>query len=301
MAEILVTSSNPKPEITLERATESDLPSLVALQYRCFSHSTLIEQIANPDTPANRKSTIEKHGQHMRDDPGLRVVKAVARLPSGDESYVHASQCDEGEIVGFCMFYFPTITEDGGKVVQPIPLRPRPATAAPALTSPAATSTDNTLPVPAEIPPPSTGADTNQESSAFTAMDSISVAPTAVQIDISRTNLATLLPYRSSLVASLLNNASPKSATPGGAGYVRYMCVDPSYRRYGIGRRMMEWGCQQYNAEMVDVYLEATSEGEPLYKKFGFQKVGEQVLEVDGVARVAYPCMWRQARESGSL
>ncbi|KAJ6260178.1 acyl-CoA N-acyltransferase [Drechslerella dactyloides] len=48
--------------------------------------------------------------------------------------------------------------------------------------------------------------------------------------------------------------------------------VDKGYQSKGLGKRLMEWGCRQADAKSLEVYLDATINGRPLYNKwFDFQ------------------------------
>lgn len=76
--------------------------------------------------------------------------------------------------------------------------------------------------------------------------------------------------------------------------YLRYMCVDPAFQRRGVGQALMTWACERLDSLKLDAYLEASTAGEGLYRKFGFEVIGhtEGVFE-DGL-RMEYSHMWRK-------
>lgn len=49
----------------------------------------------------------------------------------------------------------------------------------------------------------------------------------------------------------------------------------PNYRRQGVGDLIMKWGTQKADAMGVEMWLDATVYGVPLYKKHGFIVVHE--------------------------
>lgn len=55
------------------------------------------------------------------------------------------------------------------------------------------------------------------------------------------------------------------------------MAVHPDHQRRGIGKLLMQWGIDVAERMDVPVYLEATYEGQPLYKKCGFETLPEGV------------------------
>lgn len=49
--------------------------------------------------------------------------------------------------------------------------------------------------------------------------------------------------------------------------------VDPAYQRKGAGAMMVEWGCMLADQLMLPAWVEASSYGHGLYKKYGFEDV----------------------------
>lgn len=46
--------------------------------------------------------------------------------------------------------------------------------------------------------------------------------------------------------------------------------TDPSYRRQGAGGMMMRWGCDVADLLFLPAWIEASPEGNYLYKRYGF-------------------------------
>ncbi|KAF2012269.1 hypothetical protein BU24DRAFT_273462 [Aaosphaeria arxii CBS 175.79] len=62
--------------------------------------------------------------------------------------------------------------------------------------------------------------------------------------------------------------------------YVLYTLVThPEHHRKGAGGLLVDWGCREADKRNVECYLEASPMGEPLYKRFGFERV--KVVELD--------------------
>ncbi|KAK9772677.1 putative N-acetyltransferase domain-containing protein [Seiridium cardinale] len=77
--------------------------------------------------------------------------------------------------------------------------------------------------------------------------------------------------------------------------YVRYMCVDPSFQRQGIGKALMMWACVKLDKLKLDAYLEASPAGEGLYRQFGFEIIGHSKGDFEDGLAVEYSHMWRMA------
>ncbi|MCJ1246386.1 hypothetical protein MMC30_003593 [Trapelia coarctata] len=57
--------------------------------------------------------------------------------------------------------------------------------------------------------------------------------------------------------------------------YLNIIFTHPAYRRKGAGDLMMDWGIQKAEEMGVEMWLDATVYGVPLYKKHGFAVVNE--------------------------
>ena len=54
----------------------------------------------------------------------------------------------------------------------------------------------------------------------------------------------------------------------------------PSYRRKGVASLLVDWGVQQADRDGLGCFVDASDEGVPVYRKFGF--VGQVPFEVEG-------------------
>ncbi|ETS83716.1 hypothetical protein PFICI_05592 [Pestalotiopsis fici W106-1] len=75
--------------------------------------------------------------------------------------------------------------------------------------------------------------------------------------------------------------------------YIRYMCVDPTFQRRGVGKSLMSWACNRLDALKLDAYLEASPAGEALYRQFGFEVVGRTKDVLGDGLKMEYAHMWR--------
>lgn len=94
---------------SVQLATEEDLNALVRIQFAALGRFGPEPLIVGQDTIANRAIMASRHAQHMAANPGLKIAKA--QLPNG-------------EILGFCMFYFPDSSAASAQERVPTPLRP---------------------------------------------------------------------------------------------------------------------------------------------------------------------------------
>lgn len=60
-------------------------------------------------------------------------------------------------------------------------------------------------------------------------------------------------------------------------GYLllRWLAVDPEYRRKGLATRLLKWGMDEGDRLGLPCMLEATREGEVVYKQHGYVSQGE--------------------------
>jgi predicted N-acetyltransferase YhbS len=58
------------------------------------------------------------------------------------------------------------------------------------------------------------------------------------------------------------------------------MATDPEYQGKGLGKALVQWGCEQADEEGVPAYTEATAAGRPLYAKLGFELLEELTTDV---------------------
>lgn len=55
----------------------------------------------------------------------------------------------------------------------------------------------------------------------------------------------------------------------------------PKHRRRGAASLIMDWGVERADRRGLDVYIEATRLGRPLYEKYGLEAVEERRFDVD--------------------
>ncbi|KAJ3951994.1 hypothetical protein N0V92_011578 [Colletotrichum tropicale] len=55
----------------------------------------------------------------------------------------------------------------------------------------------------------------------------------------------------------------------------------PEYRRRGAASLVMDWGVGRADCMGLDIYVEASEGGKPLYEKYGFKAIEESYYEVD--------------------
>lgn len=60
----------------------------------------------------------------------------------------------------------------------------------------------------------------------------------------------------------------------------------PGFRKRGAGTQLVQWGLEQAAAGGEPAYLEAGNNGRPLYKKLGFEEIGQIDLTEVGMGRV---------------
>lgn len=73
---------------------------------------------------------------------------------------------------------------------------------------------------------------------------------------------------------------------------VHMLATDPSHQRTGCGSALVRWGMRCAEEEGVELYLDATAEGVPLYTHLGFVRAGEPIWLRSGAAGL-YPMVNR--------
>ncbi|KAF2257768.1 acyl-CoA N-acyltransferase [Lojkania enalia] len=58
------------------------------------------------------------------------------------------------------------------------------------------------------------------------------------------------------------------------------LVTHPDHHRRGAGTLLTAWGCDRADEKGIEVYLEASPMGKPLYERFGFQEVGKVNVEL---------------------
>lgn len=73
--------------------------------------------------------------------------------------------------------------------------------------------------------------------------------------------------------------------------FVKRLCVDPAWRRQGVGMMLLQWGLDRAQEENVVVGLDATDEGMALYVKAGFVEIAR--VEVEELDMRVPVLLWR--------
>ena len=86
-------------------------------------------------------------------------------------------------------------------------------------------------------------------------------------------------------IAQWLQTASNEDTWAGPEMWkLRNLAVHPSYQRRGIGAQLIQWGKQQATEEKCPVVLTSSMEGQGLYLKEGFRRIG--IVRMDGLGGV---------------
>ncbi|KAK1762837.1 hypothetical protein QBC33DRAFT_255764 [Phialemonium atrogriseum] len=77
-------------------------------------------------------------------------------------------------------------------------------------------------------------------------------------------------------------NEARRKANPGGYVHLHICFTDPDYRRQGAGGMMMQWGCDVADQLFLPGWIEASPEGNHLYKLHGFYDFGSAAGGLSG-------------------
>ena len=58
------------------------------------------------------------------------------------------------------------------------------------------------------------------------------------------------------------------------------LVTDPKHHRRGAGAMLVRWGIDQADEANLPSFLEASQQGKPLYSRFGFEAVHEEVFDL---------------------
>ncbi|OGM42793.1 GNAT family acetyltransferase [Aspergillus bombycis] len=74
------------------------------------------------------------------------------------------------------------------------------------------------------------------------------------------------------------------------------LAISPEHQGKGIGSKLLQWGTQHADARNARIYLEATIEGYPLYRKYGWHEMERIVIdyaEYGGTGQAVFVLMMR--------
>ncbi|KAI0116288.1 acyl-CoA N-acyltransferase [Nemania sp. FL0031] len=77
---------------------------------------------------------------------------------------------------------------------------------------------------------------------------------------------------------AIKNHAQPRSkAAQRPHIYLFIIFTHPKYRRQGVGQQLMDWGVKKSNEMRLDIYLDSTPHGRPLYEANGFEYIEKNI------------------------
>ncbi|KAK5107368.1 hypothetical protein LTR62_001348 [Meristemomyces frigidus] len=71
-----------------------------------------------------------------------------------------------------------------------------------------------------------------------------------------------------------------------------YMCVEKTWRRRGAATMSIQWGLDRCRELGIPAWLEASEDGEPGYRRCGFEEVEKVEMDFDGEKGVFPAMMW---------
>lgn len=64
--------------------------------------------------------------------------------------------------------------------------------------------------------------------------------------------------------------------------YLEFIATRQEWQGKGAGGMLLRWGLEKSDEEGTETYLEASPEGLPVYKRFGFEGVERMVVDLEG-------------------
>ncbi|KAH2878153.1 hypothetical protein KXW22_003014, partial [Aspergillus fumigatus] len=74
-------------------------------------------------------------------------------------------------------------------------------------------------------------------------------------------------------------------------------CANNDHQGKGVGKALLDWGVRMADQKQARIYLEATPEGYPLYRKCGWRDVEDIVMDYSvygGEGEATYAVMIRE-------
>lgn len=79
------------------------------------------------------------------------------------------------------------------------------------------------------------------------------------------------------------------------------LITHPQHQGKGVGKALLDWGVRIADERKARMYLEATPEGYPLYRKYGWRDVEDLVMDFSlygGEGEARYVVMMREPARS---
>lgn len=64
--------------------------------------------------------------------------------------------------------------------------------------------------------------------------------------------------------------------------YLEFIATRQEWQGKGVGGMLMRWGLERSDGDGAETYLEASPEGLPVYRRFGFEEVERLVVDLKG-------------------
>lgn len=64
--------------------------------------------------------------------------------------------------------------------------------------------------------------------------------------------------------------------------YLEFIATRQEWQGKGAGGMLIRWGVERSDDDGTETYLEASPEGLPIYKRFGFEEVERFAVDVEG-------------------
>ncbi|PYH49800.1 acyl-CoA N-acyltransferase [Aspergillus saccharolyticus JOP 1030-1] len=75
--------------------------------------------------------------------------------------------------------------------------------------------------------------------------------------------------------------------------YLDMLATHNGYRKQGAARLLLEWGCEVGDEENAHIYIDASTDGQPVYRKFGFVSKNDPTTDPFEVAAMVREPGWK--------